>query len=120
MSIDVEPNKVPQTSVVMFGEEGKMFSNKYPIANVPTESIARNESPLIFEYCDEHKSIIAQTIVTGITTIISLFTLSTFAIANAPNATWESPSPINEYLLKTSVTPRIEADKAIRIPIISA
>jgi hypothetical protein len=37
-------------------------------------------------------------------------------IAIAPNATWESPSPIRENLRKTKVTPRREEESAIKIP----
>ena len=42
------------------------------------------------------------------------------ATAIAPNATWDSPSPMNEKRLSTSVTPRSEAHSATSTPTISA
>ena len=41
-------------------------------------------------------------------------------VAIAPNATWESPSPINEKRLSTRVTPSSEEQTAIKTPTISA
>ena len=38
------------------------------------------------------------------------------AIASAPNPTWDRPSPIMEYLLRTSVTPSTAAHRATRTP----
>ena len=40
----------------------------------------------------------------------------TVATAIAPKATCERPSPINEKLFKTSVTPNNEEHKAIKTP----
>ena len=41
-------------------------------------------------------------------------------LAIAPNATWESPSPINEKRFRTSVTPSSEEHIAISTPTIIA
>ena len=51
---------------------------------------------------------------------ISFVSFITLAMAMAPNATWESPSPINENLRRTSVTPRSEEQSAMRTPTINA
>ena len=42
------------------------------------------------------------------------------AIAMAPNATWESPSPMKENRFSTSVTPRRDEQSAISTPTMSA
>ena len=44
----------------------------------------------------------------------------TIAIVIAPNATWDNPSPIIEYLFKTRVTPNIAQQSDIRPPTIKA
>ena len=62
----------------------------------------------------------ADIIVTGITMIALLVILNIDAMAIAPNATCESPSPIKENLFKTSVTPRSDEHKAIKVPTINA
>lgn len=45
---------------------------------------------------------------------------STEAIAKAPNATCESPSPSMEFLRKTSCVPTSAAESEIRMPTVSA
>ena len=44
----------------------------------------------------------------------------TAAIEIAPNATWESPSPMNENLFKTNVTPNNDEQREIKVPTINA
>ena len=51
---------------------------------------------------------------------VLLTKLKIVATAIAPKATCESPSPINEYRFKTSVTPKREEQSAIKTPTISA
>ena len=53
------------------------------------------------------------TIVSGRTITLLFINLKTLAMAIAPNATCDSPSPINEYRLRTSVTPKSDADNDI-------
>ncbi len=38
----------------------------------------------------------------------------------APKATWESPSPMKENLLRTRVTPKRDEQREIKIPTIKA
>ena len=90
------------------------------MASAPTEIMAMAASPLIFVLCPVRRRSTAQITVTGITNSILLLKFSTDAIAMAPNATWESPSPIKEKRLSTSVTPIREEQRAIRIPTIRA
>ena len=59
---------------------------------------------------------IAAATVTGITIIVLFVSFRTDPTAIAPNATCESPSPINENLLRTNVAPKSDEHKAIRIP----
>ena len=51
---------------------------------------------------------------------MSLVRRSTPATAIAPKATWESPSPMNEKRLSTSVTPSSDEHSAISVPTTSA
>ena len=71
-------------------------------------------------FCPVFSKRIAHIIVTGSINIILLEILSTDATAIAPNATCDNPSPINENLFKTSVTPRSEEHNAIKTPTINA
>ena len=114
--IDVEPKRTVQTSPDTFEEVEKTFINKYPIARAPTESIARAASPLILVFLPVRKSKTAHTTVTGATNNILLVNFNIVAIAIAPKATWDNPSPINENLFNTRVTPRREEHKAINTP----
>jgi hypothetical protein len=66
------------------------------------------------------RSNIAHTIVTGIMNIFTLAIFNTVAIASAPNATCDKPSPMKENLFNTSVTPRSDEHKEISTPTISA
>ena len=77
-------------------------------------------SPLIFVLCPVRRSSTAQITVTGMTNSILLLKFSTDAMAIAPNATWDSPSPIKENRFSTSVTPRREEQSAISTPTIKA
>ena len=63
---------------------------------------------------------IALMIVTGKTRYILFVMFKTLAMQIAPNATWESPSPINEKRLSTSVTPSREEQSEINTPTIKA
>jgi hypothetical protein len=118
--IDVEPKSVEHTSPEILADVENKFITRYPTASEPTESIAIAASPFIFGFCPVLKISIAAIIVTGITTIDVLVRSNIVAIANAPNATWESPSPIYEKRLSTSVTPKSDEQSAIRVPTISA
>ena len=60
------------------------------------------------------RRITAHRIVTGITKRLLLVNLNTVAIAIAPNAVCDSPSPINEKRFNTSVTPSNEAATEIK------
>ena len=73
-----------------------------------------------FVFCPVLRSSTAAITVIAITSGISFVTFNIVAIAVAQNATWESPSPINENLLRTSVTPRSDEHNAIRTPTIRA
>ena len=118
--IEVEPKRVPHTSPPTLEEDGKMFSIRYPIARAPTEAIARIESPAILVNLDVQSIRIAHIIIMGKTTSISLFMRKTVAKAKAPKATWDNPSPINEYLFRTNITPKRDAQRAIKMPVIKA
>ena len=120
VSIDIEPKSVVHTSPAIFDELANMFVTRYPRARAPTESIAIAASPLIFESEPRLRSSTAQITVTGKTTIISPAISKTVAIDNAPNATCESPSPINEKRFNTNVTPKSDEHRAIRTPTIRA
>ncbi len=58
--------------------------------------------------------------VTGSTSSISSVSWSTEAMASAPKATWDRPSPMKENRLSTSVTPNREAHRAMSTPTTSA
>ena len=57
---------------------------------------------------------------TGRTISISSVILRTAATAIAPKATWDRPSPMKEYRFSTSVTPRTEEQRAMKIPAMNA
>jgi len=116
----VEPKSVLHTSPDTFADGEKIFIIKYPKASAPTDIIATAASPLIFVFLPVFKSSTALITVTGSTTSILFEILSTEAIAIPPKATCESPSPIKEKRLSTSVTPSREEQSAISTPTISA
>lgn len=120
VSIEVPPNNVLHTSPDILAEEENVLKSKYPIARAATEISAIAASPFIFVFRPVISSRIALTTVIGKTTIISLDIPSTPDIANAPNATCESPSPINENRFSTSVTPSSDEHSAISSPTSSA
>ena len=120
VSIDAEPNSVLHTSPERFADVENKFIIRYPIASEPTEIMAIAASPLILVLFPVLSSNTAQITVAGRTKSISLVKFSTAAIAIAPKAVWESPSPINEKRFKTSVTPRSEEHRAISTPTIKA
>ena len=120
ISMDMEPKSVVHTSPDTFEELGNRFIIIYPKASAPTDSIAIAASPFILVFCPFLRRSIANTIVIGSTIIILFVKLSIVAIANAPKATWDNPSPINEYLFKTSVTPSSDEQRAISTPTIRA
>ena len=94
VKINVEPNKVLHTSPERLAGGEKMFIKKYPIARAPVEIMATLASPFIFEFSFVHKIKTANKTVTGRTKIVSQESFKTEAIAIAPNAVWESPSPM--------------------------
>ena len=75
---------------------------------------------MIFVFCPVRRSSTAQTTVTPSVRGISSVSPSTAAIAIAPKATWESPSPMKEKRFSTSVTPRSDEHSAISTPTIRA
>ena len=82
--------------------------------------MATAASPWIFVFLPVRSSNIALMIVTGRTMYILFVMLSTLAIQIAPNATWESPSPMNEKRLSTKVTPSREEQSEIKTPTMKA
>ena len=90
------------------------------MASEPTEIMAMAASPLIFVFCPVRSSRMALTMVMPRVSGISSVRPNTAATAIAPNATWESPSPMNENRFKTSVTPSREEQSAISTPTASA
>ena len=71
-------------------------------------------------FCPVRRSSTALRTVTAITSGISLVSCSTAAMAIAPNATWESPSPMKEKRFSTSVTPSSDEHRAISTPTTNA
>ena len=120
VKMDVEPKRVEQTSPEILAEVEKRFITKYPIAKAPTDSIAIAESPFNLVFCPVRRSNTAASIVTGIIKIVSFDNLKIVAIAIAPNATWDNPSPIKENLFNTRDTPNKEEHSAINTPTINA
>ena len=118
--MEVEPKRVLQTSPDRLDEVPKRFIIRYPRAREPTEIMAMALSPLILAFCPVRSSKTAQTTVMAITRGISFLIWSTAAMDMAPKATWESPSPMKEKRLSTSVTPSSEEQRAISIPTNSA
>lgn len=116
VKIDVEPKSVLHTSPAILADVENVFKSKYPIAIAPTENMAKAASPFTPAFCPFFSRTTAHIIVIGITISISLVTLKTAAIAIAPNATWDKPSPIKEYLFNTKITPNKEEHNATRIP----
>ena len=90
------------------------------MASVLTDTIATAASPLIFVFMPVRRRSIAAIAVTGITTAISATGVNTAAIAIAPKATWDNPSPMKEKRLRTSVTPSNAEHKDISIPAANA
>ena len=90
------------------------------MASDPTEIMATAASPLIFVCCPVRSSNMAQTTVTPSVRGISSVIPSTAAMAMAPNATWDRPSPIKENRFSTSVTPSSDEQSAIRTPTTNA
>ena len=98
----------------------QIFNTKYPIASEPTDNMAIAASPLILAFCPVLSKNIAARMVTGITRIILSAKSKIVATAIAPNATWDKPSPIKEYLFNTNVTPNKDEHSAIKTPTINA
>ena len=86
------------------------------MASEATERIATTASPMMTVFCPARSISIAQRMVAGRMKYMSWVKFSTPAMAIAPNATWESPSPISEKRLSTSVTPKSEAHSEISTP----
>ena len=118
--MEVEPNSVLHTSPERLDEVEKMFISRYPMASAPTEIMAMAASPLIFVFCPVRRSSTALRMVMTMTRGILLVICSTAAIAIAPNATWDRPSPMKENRFSTSVTPSREEQSAISTPTMSA
>ena len=94
VSIEVEPNRVVQTSPDTLPLVLNMFISMYPIARAPTLSIAITASPFMELFCPVFRRKIAVIIVTGRMIIILSVSPMTLATAIAPKATCESPSPM--------------------------
>ncbi len=120
VKIEVDPNNVVQTSALIFDDVGNKFISRYPIANEPTASIATAASPLIFAFVLLLNKMIAARTVIGKESIILLVNPTTAATAIVQKAICDNPSPINENLLSTNVTPNKEEHNAIKIPTIKA
>ena len=90
------------------------------MAKEPTASIATAASPFIFALVLLLKRIIAAMIVTGKDIIMLLVRFTTAATAIVQKAICDKPSPINENLFSTKVTPNNEEQSAIKIPTIKA
>ena len=90
-----------------------------PIANALLDINAMAESPLILLFSLILSSKNAEITTTGMATGNGV-RLNADAIANAPNPTWESPSPIIEYLFNTRLTPNNDAQSETGIPMINA
>ena len=71
-----------------------VFIRKYPTARAPTEIIATLASPFILEFSFAHKIIIAQSTVKGRTKTVLPLSFKIEAIAIAPKAVCDKPSPI--------------------------
>ncbi len=120
VKIDVDPKSVVHTSPDKFDFGEKIFINKYPKAKDVVEIRAKLVSPFIFEFFLPHNKRIAKRIVTGKTKYVGVVIFKIEASANAPNAAWLSPSPINENLFKTNVTPKSDEHRAITVPVMTA
>ena len=116
VSIEVEPNRVVHTSPARFDPLENTFITRYPKAIAPTDIIVIDASPFIFPLLPPFKSKIAAIMVTGNTSTILSVRLNTVDTATAPNATCESPSPINENRFNTRITPSSEEHSAISMP----
>ena len=77
-------------------------------------------SPRIREFWLAQSNATAHNMVAGRTKTIGAVNRKTDATANAPKATCDSPSPINEKRLSTSVTPRSDEQSAIMTPATNA
>ena len=86
-----------------------------PIARELVEIRAMAASPLIRLLPLMRSRSTAATITTGMATARGA-AFAAAATAIAPNPTWESPSPIIEYLFRTRLTPRRAEHNATRIP----
>ena len=118
--IENEPKRVEQTSPATLPELENMLITRYPMARAPAESIAIAASPLTFPFCPVFKRRIAQRTVMGRTINILFVMFITVAIAKAPKATCERPSPIKENLLSTRTTPKSAEQSAISTPTMRA
>ena len=90
------------------------------MARAPTDVIATTASPFNFTFCPALSKNIAHTTVIAITKGVLFVKFNTEAIAIAPNAMWDKPSPIKENLFKTNVTPKRAEQREISTPTISA
>ena len=118
--IEVDPNKVVQTSAEILDEPENRFIKIYPNANDVTEKTASVESSLrarpflLFNKNTVHRR------VPGSVIYILFARFKIPAIAKMQNATCDKESPINEKRFKTSVTPNSEEHNAINTPTIKA
>ena len=119
--MEVLPKSVLHTSPERLEDVLNIFIRRYPSASAPTEIMAMAASPFILAFCPALKITIALITVIGrITYILMEPSPRTAAIAIPPKATCDKPSPINESLLSTSVTPKSEEQSAISTPTIKA
>ena len=116
----VDPKRAEHTSPAMLFVAGNLLRSRYPKARAVTEIIAMAASPLTLVFWPSLRSSIAHTAVIGSTTGRLDVTLRTVAMASAPKATWERPSPMNENLFKTNVVPSSDAHSDTNVSQISA
>lgn len=90
-----------------------------PMAKALLEMIAMAASPFTRLFRLSRSSSTAATITVGTATARGA-RFRAEAMARAPKPTWESPSPIMEYLFSTRDTPRSAAHKLTSTPTISA
>ena len=115
-SMDAEAKSAEHTSPATLDETGNMLIIRYPTASAPTDITATAASPFSFAFLPVLSKRIAAATVMGITIKTLSVRLSTVAIAVAPKATWERPSPINEKRFSTRITPKSAEQRAMRTP----
>ena len=86
------------------------------VVDIESEGKSIDMEKLDFIHMNKTAAIIVIIIING----VCILKFKTVAIAIAPKATWESPSPINEKRFNTKETPKSDEHKAIKTPTIKA